>query len=108
MKWLRLLRRWLRRLLQPRRRFAGRVPRLRRRVGRLIEGRLRRNAYCLWGDAAVFRAFRAPGGIVWARRHRWHVRWDSVLHLIVIARKPSRRRVSSQAKYLKGTASPTR
>jgi hypothetical protein len=87
MNWLELLCRWLQGLLAPRRRPASSVTQLRCRVGRRIEGQLRRNPYCLWGDTAVVRAFRAPGGAAWARRRRWRVRWDSVLGLVVVTRK---------------------
>ena len=87
MNWLRLLLCWLRGLLRPRRRPISGVTLLRRNVGRLIEGELKSNAYCLWGDAAVLRAFRAPGSAAWARRRRWRVRWDSVLGLVVVTRR---------------------
>lgn len=89
MNSLRLLHRWLCGLLRSRRRSISGVTLLRRNLGRLIEGRLESNAYCLWGDVAVIRAFRAPGGAAWARRRKWHVRWDPVLGLVVVTRRMS-------------------
>lgn len=87
MNWLGLLRRWFQGLLPPRRRPASGVTRLRRRTGRLIEGRLRRNLYCLFGDDAVLQAFRSPGAAAWARRRDWRVRRDPVLGLMVVTRR---------------------